>query len=61
MYEFPIKKFYLSETKNFKPKTRDSDKIFTIEKIMEIDLDGIFYLILLFDDCTISMMKSENF
>jgi hypothetical protein len=61
MYEFPIKIFRLEEKKNFKPKLRDSDKIFSIEKMIEIDLDGIYYYVVLFDDCTISLMKSENY
>ena len=61
MYEFPNMTFIESETKELKPKNRESEKIYIIDNILSINIDNKNYYLILFDDSTVTIFNSADF
>jgi len=61
MFEKSVKNFEFLKSLDLKPKNRDSERLYLIQKIHEILIDRKIYYLIIFDDSTISIFDSRTF
>lgn len=61
MHEFPNMTFVESETKELKPKSRESEKMYIIDNMLSVIIDNKSYYMVVFDDSTVTIFNSVDF